>query len=85
MDKKVSIIGIGMEGGKCLTRAAYDAIGNAEVIIGASRMVALAVEFTAGALTDALSFCTFTGGLTLTGTGTAAYTLLGAFCSEIRL
>lgn len=39
MDKKVSIIGIGMEGGKCLTKAACNAIADAEVIIGAKRMV----------------------------------------------
>ena len=49
------------------------------------QVTTLAIKLTARALTDGLAFCTFTGGLTLTGTRTAAYTFFGAFCSEIRL
>ncbi len=39
MNRKISIVGIGMDGIKTLTRQAYEAISNAQILIGAKRML----------------------------------------------
>lgn len=39
MNKKISIVGVGMDGGKTLTREAFETIKNAEILIGAKRVL----------------------------------------------
>lgn len=44
MDKKVSIIGVGMNGFETMTKSAIEAVKNADVLIGAKRMTELCDE-----------------------------------------
>lgn len=39
MSKKISIVGVGMDGEKTLTREAFETIKNAEILIGAKRLI----------------------------------------------